>query len=40
MESYEGKLSDGEIASLASYIRSAWGNRGVSVSADQVAAQR
>ncbi len=40
MEGYEGKLSDGEIAALASYVRSAWGNRGGSVSADQAAAQR
>jgi mono/diheme cytochrome c family protein len=40
MEGYEGKLGDGEIAALAGFIRTAWGNRGGSVSPDQVAAQR
>jgi mono/diheme cytochrome c family protein len=40
MEGYEGKLSDGEIAALAGFIRTAWGNRGGGLSAEQVAAQR
>jgi mono/diheme cytochrome c family protein len=40
MEAYEDKLSDGEIAALAGYLRTTWENRGGSVSAQQVAAQR
>lgn len=40
MEPYEGKLSDTEIAALASFLRSAWGHRSGVVSADQVAEQR
>lgn len=40
MEPYEGKLSDAEIAALASFVRAAWGNRGGAVSADLVAQQR
>ena len=33
-------LDDEEIAALASYLRSAWGNTGGEVTADQVAEQR
>lgn len=33
-------LSDEEIAAVASYVRSAWGNKGGTVSADQVKKQR
>jgi mono/diheme cytochrome c family protein len=40
MEPYDSKLSDEEIAALANYLRSAWGNVGGEVSAKQVAAQR
>lgn len=40
MRGYDAELSDDEVAALASFLRSAWGNRGGPVSADQVAAQR
>lgn len=40
MEGYEAKLGDEEVAALASFMRSAWGNRAGIVSTDQVAAQR
>lgn len=40
MEAYGDQLSDEEVAALASFLRSSWGNRGGAVSADQVAAQR
>jgi mono/diheme cytochrome c family protein len=40
MEAYADKLSDEEIASLASYLRSAWNNKGGEVTAEQVAKQR
>ena len=40
MDPYESELDDDEIAAIASYMRSAWGNRGGAVSVDQVAAQR
>jgi mono/diheme cytochrome c family protein len=40
MEPYKDKLSDEDVAALASFLRSAWGNRGGVVSTDQVAAQR
>jgi mono/diheme cytochrome c family protein len=40
MEAYADKLSDEEIAALASYMRSAWGNKGGAVAAEQVAQQR
>lgn len=40
MDPYENRLSDEEIAALASFVRSAWGHRGGAVSADQVAKQR
>jgi mono/diheme cytochrome c family protein len=40
MEAYADKLTDEEVAALATYMRSAWGNRGGSVSADEVVTQR
>ena len=40
MEAYDGKLSDEEIAALATYMRGSWGNRGGAVTPDQVAEQR
>lgn len=40
MEAYGSLLSDEEIAALATFLRSAWGNRGGAVSVDQVAEQR
>jgi mono/diheme cytochrome c family protein len=40
MEAYGDKLSDEEVAALASYLRSAWRNKGGEVTAKQVAKQR
>ncbi|HWK48252.1 MAG TPA: cytochrome c [Steroidobacter sp.] len=40
MAAFGDKLSDEEIAALASFLRSAWGNSGGEVTADQVAKQR
>jgi mono/diheme cytochrome c family protein len=40
MDAYGDKLSDEEIAELASYLRSAWNNKGGEVKAEQVAKQR
>lgn len=40
MEALGDKLSDDEVAAVASYLRNAWGNKGGAVTADQVAAQR
>lgn len=40
MESFRYILDDQEIAALASYVRSSWGNSGGEVRAEQVAAQR
>jgi mono/diheme cytochrome c family protein len=40
MDAYGDKLSDEEIAALASYLRSAWNNRSGEVTAEQVAKQR
>jgi mono/diheme cytochrome c family protein len=40
MEAYGEKLSDEEIAALASYVRSAWSNKAGAVAAAQVAKQR
>ena len=40
MVPYRDKLSDAEIAALGSYLRSAWGNRGGRVAAEDVARQR
>ena len=40
MEEFQYLLDDEEIAALASYLRSAWGNTGGEVTAEQVAAQR
>ena len=40
MEDFRYLLDDEEIAALASYVRSAWGNTGGEVTAQQVAAQR
>jgi mono/diheme cytochrome c family protein len=40
MEAYGEKLSDEEIAALASYVRSAWSNKAGAVTAAQVAKQR
>lgn len=40
MEAFGDKLADDEIAALASFLRSAWGNKGGEVTAEQVAKQR
>jgi mono/diheme cytochrome c family protein len=40
MDAYGDKLSDEEVAALASYLRSAWNNKGGEVTAEQVAKQR
>jgi mono/diheme cytochrome c family protein len=40
MEAFGDKMTDAEIAALASYVRSAWGNEAGPVSEKQVAAQR
>ena len=40
MEGFGDKLADDEVAALASFLRSAWGNVGGAVSTDQVAKQR
>jgi mono/diheme cytochrome c family protein len=40
MEAYGEKLSDEEIAALASYVRSAWHNKAGAVTAAQVGKQR
>ena len=40
MEAYGEKLNDDEVAALASFVRSAWHNRGGAVTAAQVAKQR
>jgi len=40
MEEFQYLLTDGEIAAVASYVRSNWGNAGGEVTPEQVAAQR
>lgn len=40
MQPYAEQLSDEELAALASFLRSAWGNQAASVSAEEVEAQR
>ena len=40
MAPYRDKLSDAEVAALGTYLRSAWGNRGHMVTAEDVARQR
>jgi mono/diheme cytochrome c family protein len=40
MEDFRYQLADWEVAALASYLRSAWGNTGGEVTAEQVAEQR
>lgn len=40
MEAFGEKLTDDEVAALASYLRSAWGNTGGEVSVEQVVDQR
>lgn len=40
MPAFAGKLTDGDIADVVSYIRNAWGNRASSVDAAAVAAVR
>jgi cytochrome c oxidase cbb3-type subunit 2 len=40
MPPFAATLKDAEIAAIANYERTAWGNKGKSVSAEQVAAQR
>lgn len=40
MEAYAGKLRNEDIAAIATYLRSAWGNVGGLVTPEQVAAQR
>jgi hypothetical protein len=36
MPSYAWKLSDAEVADVATYVRNSWGNRASPVSADRV----
>jgi mono/diheme cytochrome c family protein len=36
MPAYAGKLTDQEIADVASYIRNSWGNAAPAVTAEQV----
>ena len=40
MKSFQKKLSDAEVAALASFLRSEWGHQASSVEADEVARQR
>jgi len=40
MQAFSDKLADEEVAAIASYVRSAWGNTGGAVTAEQVAKQR
>ena len=40
MPAYDWKLSDQQVAAVASYVRNAWGNSASAVSADQVKALR
>ncbi|CAM4309625.1 Cytochrome C [Bordetella tumbae] len=40
MQGYSDRLNDEEVAALASFVRSGWGNKGGEVSADQVAKVR
>ena len=40
MKAYKGVLDDAEFATLASYVRSNWGNRAPAVTVEQVQAQR
>ncbi len=40
MPAYDTKLSDQEIADVATYIRNSWGNAAPTVSADEVAKAR
>lgn len=40
MPSYDWKLSDSEVAAVATYVRNAWGNAAPSVTADQVKSLR
>ncbi|MGY8795031.1 MAG: cytochrome c [Woeseiales bacterium] len=40
MEEFQYELTDAEVAAVATYLRSSWGNVGGLVSAEQVAAQR
>lgn len=40
MQGYADRLSDEEVAELATFVRSAWGNEGSAVTADQVSAVR
>ena len=40
MPSFAWKLSDSQVASLATYIRNTWGNAAPAVNADQVAQVR
>lgn len=40
MGAFEDKLSDEEVAALASFLRNAWGNKGGAVTSEQVAKQR
>ena len=40
MPSFAWKLSDAEVADLATYVRNSWGNRASPVAAGEVAALR
>jgi mono/diheme cytochrome c family protein len=36
MPAFDWKLTDGEVAAVASYVRNSWGNTAPAVTADQV----
>lgn len=40
MPAFKSELSDGELAAVLSYIRTAWGNKGAPLSPGQIAAVR
>lgn len=40
MQGYADRLSDDEVAALASFVRGAWGNDGAEVTAEEVTQQR
>ena len=40
MPAYAAKMTDQQIADVTNYIRNAWGNAALSVTADQVARAR
>ena len=40
MPSYDWKLSDNDVAAVATYVRNAWGNAAANVTADEVKSLR